>query len=377
MLWFALGLPVALVLALELRWRLFKPDQLELTATEWHCDREADHFRITGTLEAHNANAHQEVMLVTLTPELVLLGSADIAGIHHSIKIRSSVFVREDNYWQATILEPLDRFPIAVEITIQGEGLEQLKSAWLKLHYTQYGRQPRQLKSSHVIWPLAQPKPMQIEDWQLRGTAKVMPVRTHLLTPLDTLAGVTAQYVQPWAQAGDYLALAESAVAIVEGNFRHHTAIKPGFLARRLCYAFDPKSSLASATGMQALIDSSHPLRVLAAFIVGVLAKLLLRKKGVFYELAGWQAPLIDDVTGTLPPYEQFLVYGPDQPQKTVDDLKAATGLEVAIVDVNDLKRVKIVAKTTGIVPETLTQALLDNPAGNAAEQTPLVLIRP
>ncbi len=377
MLWFALGLPVALVLALELRWRLFEPDQLELKAIDWYCDREANHFRITGSLEAHNANAHQEVMLVTLTPELVLLGSADTSGIQHRITIRSSAFVRDDNYWQATILEPLNRLPIEVEITIRGEGLEQLKSAWLKLHYTQYGRQPRQLKSSHVIWPLAQPQPMQIEDWQRRGTAKVMPVRTHLLTPLDTLAGVTAQYVQPWAQAGDYLALAESAVAIVEGNFRHHTAIKPGFLARRLCYAFDAKSSLASATGMQALIDSSHPLRVLAAFILGGFAKLVLRKKGVFYELAGRQAALIDDVTGTLPPYEQFLVYGPDQPQQTVEALKAVTGLEVAIVDVNDLKRVKIVAKTTGIVPETLVQALLDNPAGNAAEQTPLVLIRP
>ncbi len=377
MLWFALGLPVALVLALELRWRLFKPDQLELKAIDWHCDREADHFRITGTLEAHNANAHQDVMLVTLTPELVILGSADTSGIKHRIQIRSSVFVREDNYWQATVLESLDRFPIEVEIAIGGEGIEYLNSAWLKLHYTQYGRQPRQLKTSHIIWPLAQPKAMQLADWQPRGTAKVMPIRTHLLTPLDTLADVTEQYVQPWAQAGDYLALAESAVAIVEGNFRHHTAIKPGFLARRLCYAFNPISSLATATGMQALIDSSHPLRVLAAFILGAFAKLVLRKKGLFYELAGRQAELIDDVTGTLPPYEQFLVYGPEQPQQTVEALKAATGLEVAIVDVNDLKRVKIVAKTAGIVPETLVQALLDNPAGNAAEQTPLVLIRP
>ncbi len=53
------------------------------------------------------------------------------------------------------------------------------------------------------------------------------------------------------------------------------------------------------------------------------------------------------------------------------------TGLEAAIVDVNDLKRVKVLAATAGASEALLNQALLHNPAGNAAEQTPVVLIRP
>jgi hypothetical protein len=44
---------------------------------------------------------------------------------------------------------------------------------------------------------------------------------------------------------------------------------------------------------------------------------------------------------------------------------------------VNDLRRVKVLAATSGVSENLLNQALLMNPAGNAAEQTPIVLIRP
>jgi hypothetical protein len=93
--------------------------------------------------------------------------------------------------------------------------------------------------------------------------------------------------------------------------------------------------------------------------------------------LAGDQARLIDDVTGTLPPYDQFIVLGPQNSQAVVDEIRQATGLEAAIVDVNDLRAVKILAATSGANSQVISQALLDNPAGNADEQTPLVLIRP
>jgi hypothetical protein len=102
-----------------------------------------------------------------------------------------------------------------------------------------------------------------------------------------------------------------------------------------------------------------------------------LGKPGVFYQLAGEQARLIDDVTGTLPPYDQFLVLGPINTQEIVDQIRQETGLAAAIVDVNDLKAVKILAATSDVSPAFLEQALRSNPAGNADEQTPVVLIRP
>ena len=82
-------------------------------------------------------------------------------------------------------------------------------------------------------------------------------------------------------------------------------------------------------------------------------------------------------MTGTLPPYDQFIVLGPESPQQVVDEIRRETGLEAAIVDVNDLRAVKILSATSGVDKDVLTQALIDNPAGNADEQTPLVLVRP
>ncbi len=111
------------------------------------------------------------------------------------------------------------------------------------------------------------------------------------------------------------------------------------------------------------------------AFVIGAIAKAVLRKPGVFYQLAGEQARLIDDVTGTLPPYDQFIVLGPENPQQVVAEIQKETGLSAAIVDVNDLKAVKILAATPGLDTSLLEQALIGNPAGNADEQTPVVLI--
>ncbi|CDM97409.1 conserved protein of unknown function [Limnospira indica PCC 8005] len=115
-----------------------------------------------------------------------------------------------------------------------------------------------------------------------------------------------------------------------------------------LFYAHLP-SSLATACGLQTLVDIVGPVRVFGAFVGGAIGK-VLGHPGGFYELAGEQARLIDDVTGTLPPYDQFIVLGPEDPQGVVNRIRQATGLEAAIVDVNDLKAVKILAATSLLV---------------------------
>ena len=60
-----------------------------------------------------------------------------------------------------------------------------------------------------------------------------------------------------------------------------------------------------------------------------------------------------------------------------MQQIQQATGLGAAIVDVNDLKAVKILAATSKVSHSLLEEALRSNPAGNADEQTPVVLIRP
>ena len=50
---------------------------------------------------------------------------------------------------------------------------------------------------------------------------------------------------------------------------------------------------------------------------------------------------------------------------------------DAAVVDVNDLGRVKVLASSPGCDEALLERALRPNPAGNANERTPLVLVRP
>ena len=147
-------------------------------------------------------------------------------------------------------------------------------------------------------------------------------------------------------------------------------------LARQLCRVFHPTSSLASACGLQTLIDVVGPARVLCAWIAGSALK-LVGIRGGFYRLAGEQARLIDDITGTTPPYDQTLVLGPAEPEAFCREMAAALGVGVAVVDVNDLGRVKVLAASRDCDQELLQRALKPNPAGNANERTPLVLVRP
>ena len=56
---------------------------------------------------------------------------------------------------------------------------------------------------------------------------------------------------------------------------------------------------------------------------------------------------------------------------------EVALRVEVAIVDVNDLGRVKVLAGSAGCDEALLQRALKPNPAGNANQRTPLVLVRP
>jgi len=134
---------------------------------------------------------------------------------------------------------------------------------------------------------------------------------------------------------------------------------------------------------MQALVDAVGAWRVAAAAVLGALARVLLRRRGVFYAVAGEQAALLDDLTGSLPPYDRHISLGPLGARAAAEAIRRALpeGVGVAVVDVNDLSRetgqVRVLAATDGVNISRLREALLGNPAGNAAQQTPLVLVRP
>lgn len=377
-----------LIVATVIGWAVFEwqyqrrpGNRLVFAAGQWNLEQyEPSHYRVVGEPELINGTQALEIMVPELTADSTLLSKESLEGIRTDIDIvpqHPDAQARQDGYWFAYIVKLRKRTQLRVQVDIYGEDLRSLKALWMQIHYVTYGPEGRIPKTGHVVVPLKFPNPTDDRPWKKTAHAQVLPIPTHLLTHLDTPTDVVKRYVSPHAQPGDVITLGETPVAIMQGRWRHPSTVRPGWLARRLCYYFLPTSSLATACGLQTLVDSVGPWRVFVAFVGGALMKGLLRRGGGFYQLAGEQARLIDDVTGTLPPYDQFIVLGPQGPQAVVDEIRQATGLEAAIVDVNDLKAVKILAATSEVNRPLLSQALIDNPAGNADEQTPLVLIRP
>ncbi|MGI0486083.1 F420-0:Gamma-glutamyl ligase [Pantanalinema rosaneae CENA516] len=379
-----LGVLILLVLlyllGLEIQYRRRPGNKLIMTVGDWRMAvKRPQHYQLVGDLELINRTKHLEIMVPEVKAEVTLLSGGSLEQVTCSARIipcHPDESARADGYWFAYIVKIGKRTRVKVMIDIEGYDLSKLKTAWIRVHYLTYGPQGRIPKVRHVIVPFHYPRPTESMNWRSAEGADVLPIKTHLLTPLDTPVEIVKRYVLPHAKPGDIVTIGETPIAIMQDRFHHASTVKPGWVATRLCYLFLPTSSLATACGMQSLIDIVGPVRVLFAFLVGALAR-LIGKRGVFYQLAGEQARLIDDVTGTLPPYDQFIVLGPADPQQVVDEIKRETGLSAAIVDVNDLRAVKVLAATADVALPLLQQALLKNPAGNADEQTPVVLIRP
>jgi hypothetical protein len=379
-----LGVLILLVLlyllGLEIQYRQRPGNKLAMTVGDWRMTlKRPQHYQLVGEMELINRTQRLEIMVPELKAEVTLLSGGSLEQVNCSTRIipcHPDEAARADDYWFAYIVKIGKRTRVKVVVDVEGYDLSKLKTAWIRVHYLTYGPQGRIPQVRHVIVPLQYPRPTESMNWRSAEGAEVLPVKTHLLTPLDTPVEIVKRYVLPHAKPGDVVTIGETPIAIMQDRFRHASDIKPGWVATRLCYLFLPTSSLATACGMQSLIDVVGPVRVLFAFFVGAIAK-LIGKRGVFYQLAGEQARLIDDVTGTLPPYDQFIVLGPADPQQVVDEIKRETGLSAAIVDVNDLRAVKVLAATSDVALPLLQQALLKNPAGNADEQTPVVLIRP
>ncbi len=375
------ALLVAAMGAFEWQYRRRPGNALHLTNGTWELESHTPwHYRLVGEMELVNQTRSLDIMVPELQAKTKLFSQQSLAGVQWHTRVipaHPDVSARADDYWFAYIVKGAKTTGLKVIVEIQGSPHSALQSAWIWVDYVTYGPQGRIPKTRHVVVPLQFPKVGQALLWRRSEPAEILPIPTHLLTAQDDPVAIVRRYVAPHAQPGDVVTIGETPLAIMQGRFRHPSEIKPGWVARRLCYFFMPLSSLATACGMQALVDIVGSMRVLFAFGGGALARWLFRHRGGFYQLAGEQARLIDDVTGTLPPYDQFIVLGPEQPQQVVARIQQEVGLACAIVDVNDLKAVKVLAASEGLSTEFLTEALRLNPAGNADEQTPIVLLRP
>ena len=205
---------------------------------------------------------------------------------------------------------------------------------------------------------------------------ELIPVPTRILTDKDDIIEAIEHYTEGKIGPDDLVCSAESVVAITQGRYVRPEDLEISCLARLCCRFIPDYGSLASPHGMQSLMDVEGQWRVAFALFAGFLGK-IVGQSGLFYKWGGEQTAMIDDVTGTMPPFDKCIVYGPGDPYGIAQKMKDKLGCFGAMIaDVNDLKRSRVVGVSSGVKGELAAQLLIDNPFGNASQKTPICIIK-
>jgi hypothetical protein len=211
-------------------------------------------------------------------------------------------------------------------------------------------------------------------------TFERVPIRTPVLMPGDDIAAIIRQHAGEFLRPGDTVVMSESAVAIMQGRARDwrtiHQSPLDRFLSSRVLKT-TYGTGLRSPYAMQYAIELSGLPRILLALPAHVLGR-LLGKKGWFYLVAGLNARMMDaEHTMGIKEFYEMCIPAPADPPGTCRKLKAATGYDMAICDINDIAPAWCVASTLSKDRvRLLERSFDDNPLGQEDEQTPIGIWR-
>lgn len=205
-----------------------------------------------------------------------------------------------------------------------------------------------------------------------------IPLRTHVITPGESMPEIVQTYASPHLRAGDSIVISERIVAISQGRSFPIQDIHPGWWARHL-YPFVHNHpggiGLRDPHTMQLAIQEAGVARILLAGVASAVTK-PFGIKGVFYHVAGHGINAIDGPCDyTLPPGNTSAKLGPKDPEKVSREIAEVVGYPVAIIDANDYG-VNVLGASEGVDKRLIHDAFLDNPMGQSDEQTPITILR-
>ena len=333
-------------------------------------------------LKIINKSKHKETMVSNLNLDLDFFQSKNNHYLkkldyEESIYIYSgSIKKNIHNYWPTTIIKANSELLIQVILKFKNSDLRnKIKYIWLKIFWENYGHFGITKKQDGLLVNLNRHNKKELIEIPLKLGYKAIAVKTDLLGSFDNPIETVMKYCKNVTKEKDILTIGETPLAIMQGRYLAPQNLEYNIFSKILCYFFHPTSSLATACGMQLLIDKIGVMRITFSLILGFLFK-CIGIKGVFYRLTGFESSLIDDISGTVVPYDKSIVMGPINTKLFCSKLSKQLEVEVAVVDVNDLGGVKILASSNNSVNNILKEILKVNPAGNSDEKTPIVLIR-
>ncbi len=293
--------------------------------------------------------------------------------IYENNKIRNL-----NNYWPTTIIKSnSELFVRIIYIFSNNNFRKKIKYLWLKVNWEKYGHFGISNNKDCLLINLDGQKhrPKEVFEIPINNKYKAFAVKTDLLGCFDNPVNTVIEYCKGIVEKNDILTIGESPLAIMQNRYICPQNLEYSLFSKALCYFFQPTSSLATACGMQLLINRIGVTRITFALFVGFLFK-LVGIKGMFYRLTGSESSLIDDISGTVTPYDKSVVMGPFNADLFCKEVSNYLNIDVAVVDVNDLGGVKVLASSNKKVNKILKRNLISNPAGNGDEKTPIVLIR-
>lgn len=206
-----------------------------------------------------------------------------------------------------------------------------------------------------------------------------IPIKTCLIENHHNIVDIAVEYAKEYIEQDDIVFISEKAVAITQGRAYPIKNVKPRKLAIFLS-KYVTKTPAGIGLGMPETMEMAlkecGTLRILFAAFISAIGK-IFKLKGIFYILAGKKAACIDGPTnGTIPPYDEYVVLGPDKPNVVAAQISKALNTQVAIVDINDLGGVILGISDRSMNKDALVQILKDNPLGQSTQQTPIGIIR-
>ena len=371
---------ILFLLSLDLFLKIKPRSKLKIIPIKYNLISNKKNNQIECFFEIKNFSRSKETMVSNLEIDVDLFDKDNLIDFNYKkiIIIKNGSYEKVINkYWPTLIIKSRDSLELKVLITFDENILDSDKSLWLKFQWENYGhfgikeRKNCFLISNHE--KLINEK--KLFNIAIDDTIQAIAIKTNLLGAFDDPVETISSYCEEIINDKDILIIGETPLAIMQGRYLSPQELEYSLFAKILCYFFHPTSSLATACGMQLLINKVGLTRVTFSLLVGFIFKLIMIK-GIFYRLAGKQASLIDDISGTTAPYDKTIVLGPINSHKICKLLSERLKVDVAIADVNDLGKVKILASSNRKIDHLLFSALKNNPAGNDDQKTPILILR-
>jgi hypothetical protein len=209
------------------------------------------------------------------------------------------------------------------------------------------------------------------------------PVRTHKVGIGEELGGVVALYAAERITPQTTLCLSQKFVSICNGDVRHISEVRDGWLARLIVKYVTKNDNgdigYSHPRKMQVAIEEVGYPRMMAAVVGGGIGKFVLRRHGDFYRIAGHHISEIDGFNpDAMPPFDEYAMLPSGDPDAICEDLALRFGCAAYIIDGNNIN-VEVVGHSANmaISMADAREVMLDNPMGQGDELTPVFLISP